>query len=689
MQAVSWYLRRLAAMSPGEATARAADTARDAADALRVSVGWKPSPPAGLLTGAEPRFRVTDIRAGEWASAPPGSPESMWRDRLVRAADDVVAHRLTFFDLEAHDFGPAIDWNRDPKSGRRAPLRFGRWVDYRDYLVAGDCKFVWEPNRHHHLVVLGRAYRATGDERYARALLEQLESWLDACPFARGMNWRSTLELGIRLINWVWALDLVRETGLPAEPLRTRVLTSVHQHVWEITRRYSGGSSANNHLIGEAAGVFVATAYFAGLDPGGSIHRESRKILAREILRQSHEDGGTREQAIGYQVFVLQFYLIVDAVARATGELMPPTFTGRLEGMLDFVRALAEGGQFLPAFGDADDGYVLDLGGRAADWRSWLGVGAIRFGRSDLASEVEGPSEAARWLLGRGASEGLETLKNAAPSLPLPTRAFTGSGYYLLQSGSRAEGSGVSVVFDCGDLGFGSIAAHGHADALSFTLRAFGRDVLVDSGTYDYFTYPEWRRYFRSTRAHNTVEIDGVDQSTMEGSFLWGRRARAHCLGWEPRADGGYVYGEHDGYLRLPDPVTHRRKLELGGARPVLTISDEILAQAPHDVAVFFHVAETAEVIPVGKESFDIRVEGGFARLTFDEALRVDRLRGNGDPLGGWVSRGYHRRSPSTTLIGRVRSQGRLNLVCHVELHRCLGDGSVAQPPLCTPKTAT
>jgi hypothetical protein len=676
VQPLSWYLRRLGAMSPREAAARGTDVARDAVDAARVSLGWTPRPPSGLRQPAEPRFRVTDVAVGEWAAAAPGSAEAAWRDRLVQAAEEIAAHRLTIFDLEPHAFGATIDWNRDPKHGRRAPLRFGRWVDYRDLSLAGDCKLVWEANRHQHLVVLGRAYRATGDERYARAVVEQLGSWLDACPFGRGMNWRSTLELGIRLINWVWALDLVRESGLPGEPLRSRVLDSVHQHAWEIARRYSGGSSANNHLVGEAAGVFVASAYFAGLDPGGRLHRESREILAREILRQSHEDGGTREQAIGYQVFVLQFYLVADVVARAIGQPLPRSFEERLEKMLEFVRAMAEGGDELPSFGDADDGYVLDLGGRASEWRSWLGVGALRFGRPDFAREVPVPCETVRWLLGCGAGERLEALRDRAGSGTVAATAFPESGYYLLQAGSRASGGPVSVVFDCGELGFGSIAAHGHADALSFTLRAFGRDVLVDPGTYDYFSYPEWRRYFRSTSAHNTVEIDRVDQSTMEGPFLWGRRATARCLAWEPRPDGGRVSAEHDGYARLPDPVRHRRTLDLGGTPPALTVTDEIQAEADHEVAIRFHAADGAEVVPTGGKSFEIRVDGGVARLTLDDVLEVDVLSGSLDPIGGWVSRGYHRRSPSTTIVGRARTRGPLTLVCRVAVHPGPAPGS-------------
>lgn len=667
MQPIGWYLRRLAAMSPREAAGRAQGFLRDSLEALRVEVGRPPRPPAGLLRPREPRFRVSDLAVGEWCSAAPGSPEEEWRDRLVRAADDVVAHRLSFFDLERVELGPEIDWNRDCKSGRRAGLGFGRWLDYRDFARVGDCKLVWEPNRHHQLVVLGRAYRATGEERYAREAAAQLESWLDACPYGRGMNWRSPLELGIRLINWVFALDLIRESGHPEPRLRARLLASVHQHVREITGRYSTGSSANNHLVGEAAGVFVATAYFAGLDADGSLHERSREILDTEIVRQSHEDGGTREQGLGYQVFVLQFYLVVDAVARAIGRPPSSGFEARLERMLDFVRRLADGGP-LPWFGDADDGTVLDLGGSSERWRSWLAIGAARYDSPALARVAEAPSEAARWLVGRAANERLLRLRERATETPLASTALAPSGYYLLQHGSR--GGGVSAVFDCGELGFGSIAAHGHADALSFSLRVFGEDVLVDPGTYDYFSHPEWRRYFRGTRAHNTVEVDGLDQSTMEGPFLWGRRAVARCLGFEPTSEGGRVSGEHDGYARLSDPLTHRRTLELAGDPAVLTVTDEILARGEHELAVCFHTAETVLVTARGPREFALCFGAGTAVLRFDEGLEVSQRRGSERPIAGWVSRGYHRRSPATTLMGRTTSRGPRRIVCRLELHR-------------------
>jgi hypothetical protein len=104
------------------------------------------------------------------------------------------------------------------------------------------------------------------------------------------------MELSIRLINWVWAIDLIQESGLFAGGFRARVLRSLYMHLWEITRKYSRGSSANNHLIGEAAGVFVATSYFQNLPNGKVWRKQSKDILEREIISQTYPDGCGREQ---------------------------------------------------------------------------------------------------------------------------------------------------------------------------------------------------------------------------------------------------------------------------------------------------------------------------------------------------------------------------------------------------------
>jgi len=605
---------------------------------------------------------VPAVEPGEWASG----EERAWLDRLTAQADRIAAGRLSFLGLEDQHLGDPIDWHRDHRAGVAAPKKYAPSIDYRDFRETGDCKQVWEPNRHHQFVVLARAYQATGERRYAQALIEQWDHWIAANPFGIGMNWRSPLELGLRLINWVWAFDLVRDARVMSEAFHGRLMNSVYRHVWDVARKFSRASSANNHLIGEAAGVYIATSYWRGLRHAETYRSESREILLREIRRQTCKDGGNREQALGYHLFVLQFFLVSGLVARWTGDEFPRPYWETLEKMFEFIGALSEGGENLPLFGDCDDGYVLDLGCEHHDFRAWLSVGAVLLGRPDMKRWSRKFSEPARWLLGRQGRRLYDGIAAPDDDGTIASRAFPETGYYLLQSGHHGSSDRISVLFDCGPLGMGSLAGHGHADALSFTLRAFGADVLVDPGTYDYFTFPKWRDYFRSTRAHNTVRIDGQDQSQMHGPFLWGRRANARCIEWTPTETGGTVVGEHDGYARLADPVTHRRTLELDDR--TLTITDEIRSRGRHELEIRFHLGEQCEVEPLGENRFRIDTGHGTAVLALDSRLDVAALRGSDDPIGGWVSRGYHRKCPSTTLVGKCSCEGTAKLTCTVRL---------------------
>jgi hypothetical protein len=668
MQTLTWYARRLRAMSAEELAWRVHSALRDRTDRWRLAAGLIPKPLDGLSLYPQTPVvsRWCPVEIGAWRDLAAGDRRAQWRDRLIKRADAIRAHRLSFFDLEQVDVGTPIDWNRDHSSGKAAPLTFSAAIDYRDARVTGDAKVVWEPSRHHHLVVLARAYRATGRTDYAAAVVEQLESWLDQSPFGFGMNWRSPLELAIRAINWVWTLDLLTGSDVLTPALAARLLHALRLHVWDIARKYSRGSSANNHVIGEAAGVFVATSYFHQLPDAAALRREAGAILAREIVAQTYPSGATREQAFGYHLFVLQFFVYAGFVARWSGFEFPDEYWLRLASMIDFATAMCEAGP-PPAFGDADDGYLLDLGNEVKDVRAIAAAGEVLLDRSAGDVGAIPRVETVEWLRApvQGARAGV--VPPPAARAPMISRAFADAGHYLLQWGGADERDRVGVLFDCGELGYTAIAAHGHADALSFTLRAFGEEVFVDPGTFDYFTYPEWREYFRSTRAHNTVVVDGESQSVLLGSFLWGDRAAARCTAWEPRADGGSVAGEHDGYRRLADPVVCRRRLTLSRAARSLVVDDWIAARAAHHVMVCFHLGEHCEARQDGQTVL-IEFGAGRAVLRVDERLAIRMVRGGGPQDGGWVSSGYHRRAPAWTILASARFSGEAAIRSVIEL---------------------
>ncbi len=642
---------------------------RDHAD--RFLVGWRrrSRKSSKILNGdgndTDPAFHVYNMPLAQKAEEKAGNKiEKQLYDSLLARAEKIIEHRLSFFDLKNKHLGDPIIWSRDHKRRQDTPMVFSPSLDYRDVREAGDCKYVWEPNRHHQFVVLGRAYRLSGERRFAKAIAEQLDSWLRQNPYGLGMNWRSGLELGIRLINWVWALDLIEESKVISDELYLRLMDSISRHIWEIDRKYSRGSSMNNHLIGEAAGVFVAASYFKNLKHTSKWRDRSREILSREIINQTYPDGGTREQAIGYHFFVLQFFVIAGITARAAGQDFSESYWSRLEKMFDFTAKLSEGGDNLPMFGDCDDGYVLDIGNNPYSMKDWLAIGATLFGRGDFmaaarrAKPIEYPLEQS--------GHDKYDIPQDSKSKKCSSIAFSQTGYYLLQDGELDSPGRISIVFDCGPLGMGTLAPHGHSDVLSFTLRAFGRDVLVDPGTYDYFSYPKWRDYFRSTRSHNTVVVDGRDQSEMLGLFLWGRKAKADCLSWQPTNVGGKVIGKHDGYMHLDDPVTHKRMLDLDERE--LVIRDDVIACGKHEIEVFFHLAEHCVVNPAGINRYLVDVGPGTIEIELDHRLRVKEFKGSEDPICGWVSRGYHQKKASTTLVGCCTAEGNTCLVCRIDI---------------------
>lgn len=646
MQHPSWYSRRLRQMTPSEVAWRGRNAVRDTRDRIRFALGRLPSlssppPTTPAFPGDLPPLCA--IPVGAYATAP-GDATSVpgWVAAAVRQADDILSHRFTFLNLRGVFVGHPIDWNRDHEVGMATPRGYAGSIDYRDAALAGDAKVVWELNRHLHLPVLGRAYRATGNVAYAHAALEQMDSWIAQCPFSTGMNWRSPLELAIRLINWTWLLALIEPAGLVRGEQGRRLVYALDCQVQEIAGKYSRGSSANNHRIGEAAGVFVATSCCAALTDSARLRHQSLVMLCEEILAQNHPDGGNREQAFGYHLFVLHFLLIAAHVAKQTRQALPPEFVSRLGTMIDFAAAVSAAGP-APMYGDADEGYVLDLGGRDPDGRELVSIGDVL-----LTGAAREWSEPVAWMF--GAIEAADGPRRRQGTLA--PRAFPDTGLYLLQWGGREEPDSASATIDCGELGFGALAAHGHADALAMTLRAFGEDILVDPGTFDYFRYPEWREYFRSTRAHNTVTVDGLDQSVMLGPFMWGSRARTRCLEWSPEVSRARIAAEHDGYLRLADPVLHRRELTMDAGERTFVVIDRLDMAAAHQLELRFHLSERVALTRRDPHTFDITAGRGRVRLVLDSQLSVQTLSATDQPAAGWISRGYHSKEQSQALVG-------------------------------------
>lgn len=581
----------------------------------------------------------------------------------TEAADEIRQGVFEYFGRR-FELGMPPAWNTDPLTGTAAPLRFGKTLDYRDPRVVGNAKHLWELNRHLELVSLAQAWRLTGDGSYLASLRELLSSWIEQCPYLRGANWCSSLELGIRLINWHLAYCIAGGAESPlfagdeGGRFRERWLRSIYQHNSFVMHHLSTyPSSANNHLIGELAGVFVSCCTWPCWPETKGWRSESHALLQREIERQTHVDGVNKEQTTWYQQFVASLFLVAGIAGRRVGVAFEAGYWERIAGMIAFLSSVMDVSGKVPMVGDADDGLAFALEPRKQldPFRSLLALGAAVFDEPMWRQQSEGCEAAAEWLC-----EGIDPVVvrdttrvdygGDEASDPSFRREFPEGGYYVLgrDFGTRSE---VRLLADAGPLGFLSIAGHGHADCLSMTLSVAGREQFVDPGTFAYHSGRAWRDYFRSTAAHNTLRVDGVDQSEMGGPFLWLEKAESQVESFECKAEYDRLEAWHTGYLRLRDPVRHAREIRFDKIANVVEICDRLSCRGRHHVERFWHFAESCDVELLGQlaVSWD-----GSVRLYVEveeKAAMPKLLRGSVDPIAGWVSRSFNRKTPTTTLV--------------------------------------
>jgi uncharacterized heparinase superfamily protein len=559
-------------------------------------------------------------------------------DVTLEKADGLCQHKIEIYGY-TFDLGDTIDWSRDPLTDRSWPRTFAGNIDIRNSKNIRGVKWVWELNRHHHLVTLAKAYFLTGEELYAEEVCTQITNWIETNPPLTGVNWTSSLELAVRLINWSWAMAFIRDADSLTQGRFAQIQTSITNQATYISKHLSSFSSANNHLIGEAAGLAIVGMCNPWLPKARSWRDKGLHILKEEIGRQIHSDGVPAEQSTHYLAFIIDFNLIVWELFKKNNIDPPQLWYDRLLSSCNFIRNIMDSNGNVPQIGDSDDAWVvrLDDSPQVNNFKSILTTAATLLRQPSLKPPNQHWDEKSFWLLGW---DGHETYSR----LPITTdqhgsHIFAHGGYGVLQTENNL------AVFDCGPLGYLSTAAHGHADALNFLLSRGGQPLLVDPGTYLYQEGGQWREFFRSTYAHNTVVVDGLDQSQMLGTFLWGKKANVHIENWNQIAKNMFIAAEHDGYAHLG--VIHSRKV-IYFDPDVFIIIDEFRAinpqkvQTTHTFEQLWHLSPKSLAIP-SAEGVNITVEDHkFFLIPLDlPPYQLKVQIGEDGPPQGWISNQY------------------------------------------------
>lgn len=280
-------------------------------------------------------------------------------------------------------------------------------------------------------------------------------------------------------------------------------------------------------------------------------------------------------------------------------------------------------------------------------------MGSVLFLREDFKHQSGGFAEQALWLMGE---EALDLYRLLGSEAPTESQLFCpDAGYFVQRSGWGPLDS--HLIFDFGGLGM-LTGGHSHADALSVVLFSEGREVLVDPGTFVYNCAPEWRGYFRSTRAHNTVTVDGLNQAEMGETFRW----KTGISSWGAEVHDlpvQYVEGEHDGYGATPGGVIHRRRI-VHIAKEYWILVDDFRGSGQHTFDFNFHFGSEVDVSKFEHGGADLTAcaeAAGFLLAMFASGpMTADLVRGESTPIRGWASPGYGEKKPAQSLCARLAS---------------------------------
>ncbi|HET9135543.1 MAG TPA: heparinase II/III family protein [Candidatus Kapabacteria bacterium] len=436
------------------------------------------------------------------------------RASIIERADEMLRNENYIFTF-LHSLRTVHDpWNYDPVEEKHWPKRRYEETAVHSEDTPKDVKIVWEVNRFKYLPTLAQAAYLTKEKKYVNEIEWRLLSWIEGNPIAGSVNWSSPLEIGIRGISWAATLRILAFAGYDLYK-NEAIARSVWQHAAYLDAELSIDKIVrSNHLVGETAGLFILASLFDF--PENEFYRlRAKKVLEDSILKQTYDDGASRESSGWYHTFVTDF---ADLYLRTTNHDARTTITDRFKKMELYRNSIIATDGEVVKYGDCDFGKVINL---SPQWKDTV-FGVNLFPVTDRADQFK-------------------TAEHI-------TAKFD-KNYLFVRAGD----------FGWGGDGFSS---HAHDDFLSPIIYLDGLPIIVDSGTYVYNGNRPERDKYRSAEYHNGVIITmpKIQAPVLKPNFGWLRtRPKSVIESFQKTADKITIsasYGEWRG--------KHKRWFTLG-----------------------------------------------------------------------------------------------------------------------------
>jgi heparinase II/III-like protein len=539
-------------------------------------------------------------------------------ERALARADAAAQGRIAVYGtvVDVSRRGGGTDWQLDPIHGGR----FAAWAPSSALPDAPglDVKMAWAIGRGEQWVALaqGAVLDRRRGEDLARALASSVCDFAVENPVGRGVHWSSAMEAAIRAWNLTLALWILSARGTPLDAdlavEAARLLVTTGRFI--LAHLEDDFAIPNNHLTIDWLGLLACAEGLPEWAEAPRWRALALSGLSAAIEEQTNDDGTSFEGSLPYQRFSLEIFAAAAILAHAARRPLGGAYARRLAALFRSTRALLSSSGEIPQIGDNDSGRMLALRERGPTEGGYLlplGAALLRdpslLVRPGAADAVE-----VAWLLGPGP---LDALATARPGRPPGSASFPRGGFHALRRGP------LEAFVSCGRNGQRGIGGHSHNDKLALELHAGGAVAVCDPGCPSYTGDPELRNAFRSTRAHATVVVDGLEQAPILADRLFALPdvSDARVLSFEAGGPAARFAGEHRGFAR--SGVVHRR--EIAVAEWGAAVVDRIAGGGAHAIELRW---------PFATASARVRAVSPAEAEVLRRLARATRLRWSFDP---------------------------------------------------------
>lgn len=490
------------------------------------------------------------------------------REHIVNLADKTLTNHFNYLGTGWLK-NDALRWNVDERSGYEWP--YGKYyLQLKTMRGNGvDIKYPWELSRNHHLLWLGEAYLITREEKYATKIVEIINAWINANPLMYSVNWTCSMDVAIRAVNWMYALNMIFGSDACTDEFAETVSRSLYQHGFFIRHNLEKSVPwSNNHYLSDLVGLLYIGILFEHTRKGNQWKQFALKEFYAEVRKQTLPSGVNYEKSISYHRLMVELVSYTLTMLKRTGAEIPEDIIQLTQGMYDYVGAYLKPNGKAPLLADNDDGRFLPFTySDFRDHRYLLDADGIDQKMINMGIEP---------LFKLQYNQESQVYEDAKIAI------LKKYGTYLL-----VNNSGYSRHLEPGK---NRIGTHTHNDQLSFEFAVGEDDIIIDPGTYLYTSSIKDRNEFRSTRKHNCVMVDDEEQNPLSdtSAFSMVINNKDRVLTATDKACKG-------SYETIRGGLKHERSFEL--SEGLLTITDHLYkAGAGHKGTLYYHL--DGEVVP-------------------------------------------------------------------------------------------